>query len=278
MPAYVLGCPASTRAKVSEEPGLRVAKCACTKSARTYMLFTVTGNRWVEHSYKHGTVRSKMSGLKGETGKQSGGGSASCLRSLSGRKLPRPSTLRQVVQSYRRDHQIELGNDLRFYGRRTRSVEEAILLAVSSTDRCGRRHAHQRRIPKEALRLAAARLVRGASALTSSRSFADLLQVIQQIAGAVRGIGPLAQYDFALRIGARLGRKPERVYLHAGTRKGAAAVGLPTAGRMAIEMHELPRAFQSLTPWEAEDALCIFKDEIRRIQSVDRSGPRDRRG
>ena len=58
-------------------------------------------------------------------------------------------------------------------------------------------------------------------------------------------IGELAVYDTALRIGARFGLEPEKVYVHAGTRDGAHALGFDR--RLAvIEMDELPVPIQQL--------------------------------
>jgi hypothetical protein len=64
----------------------------------------------------------------------------------------------------------------------------------------------------------------------------------------------------ALRIGARFGLEPKRVYVHAGTRDGA--LGLD-ADRRTIEMAELPAPIRRLTAREAEDLLCIYKSRLR---------------
>jgi hypothetical protein len=76
----------------------------------------------------------------------------------------------------------------------------------------------------------------------------------------IRGVGALAVYDIAHRMGAYLGQEPDAVYLHAGTRKGAAALGLK--GEM-VELAEIPSAFHKLPPAEIEDCLCIYKDVLR---------------
>jgi hypothetical protein len=76
-------------------------------------------------------------------------------------------------------------------------------------------------------------------------------------------------YDTAVRIGAYLGLEPDRVYLHAGTRRGARALGLG-AGREWLEIRELPVQFRRLNGRRLEDILCIYKRELdsimRRLQ------------
>lgn len=71
-------------------------------------------------------------------------------------------------------------------------------------------------------------------------------------------VGELYVYDAALRLGAHLGLAPTFVYLHAGTRLGARALGLGQ-GRAYLEMHELPLPLQALSPDEVESFLCIYK-------------------
>ena len=85
--------------------------------------------------------------------------------------------------------------------------------------------------------------------------------------GGIHGIGELAVYDIACRIGAFLGLSPERVYLHAGTREGARALGLRGA---SVRKMDLPRAFGRLSPGEIEDCLCIYNADIRRLTAAPR--------
>ena len=69
-------------------------------------------------------------------------------------------------------------------------------------------------------------------------------------------------YDTALRIGAKLGVAPVRVYLHTGTREGAKRLGIETKGVSALWPSELPEALRELEPYEVEDVLCIYKDKF----------------
>ena len=64
-------------------------------------------------------------------------------------------------------------------------------------------------------------------------------------------------------IGAYLGVAPEKVYLHTGTRKGAKVLELNVASD-CLEPDELPPPLRRLSPDDAENFLCIFKDAFRR--------------
>jgi hypothetical protein len=176
----------------------------------------------------------------------------------------RPGTLRKVVAYYRRDHHAALV-ELEVY-RRYRAFEDAVRAAALSNNGSGK-HPHQWRIPLRVLQRAAERLSRAKGELKRSPNFDGLIRIVGRKAGSIHGIGDLAVYDFALRIGAWLRLKPAKVYLHAGTRQGAKALRLDVRGRASIEMRELPRALRRLEPWEAEDVLCIFKDEFPSILS-----------
>jgi hypothetical protein len=79
----------------------------------------------------------------------------------------------------------------------------------------------------------------------------------------VPGIGELYIYDTSLRIGAKLNLYPKKVYLHAGTRRGARALGLKAD--TSLNVPDLPSEFRCLLPYEIEDVLCIFKEGIQGI-------------
>lgn len=83
------------------------------------------------------------------------------------------------------------------------------------------------------------------------------------------GIGPLYIYDVSTFIGAYLNLAPVKIFLHAGARAGAEAIGINTTGRTRINMSELPVSWQrTLTPDQAESALCAYKDQILRLMSL----------
>jgi len=80
----------------------------------------------------------------------------------------------------------------------------------------------------------------------------------------VDGLGELYAYDTALRIGSFIGTFPETVYLHAGARVGAKALGVDTKVK-SVELRSLPKPFHSLEPHQAEDVLCIYKKLLERL-------------
>ena len=99
----------------------------------------------------------------------------------------------------------------------------------------------------------------------------DLFPLIDRLARDVRGIGTLAVYDTAHRLGLFLGLEPTRVHLHAGTRAGAMKLGLDVS-RGWLSMGDLPIELRHLTPAEVEDVLCIYKDRFRPPSPVKHPG------
>jgi hypothetical protein len=180
-------------------------------------------------------------------------------------KVLRPgSSLRNIVDHYiaaRRAASCEATD--RFS--RAESLEAAVAMATACTNERGKRHSHQRRIPGASLKA----MHREVSALDllRSKSFDDLHESILNATASVHMIGPLTVYDVAMRIGAYLKLAPKHVYLHAGTREGAKALGLG-AGSSRIERSDLPPEFGRLTPAECEDVLCIYKDLFAVAASV----------
>ena len=173
-----------------------------------------------------------------------------------------PQSLAEIVSDYCRDHRPRAECELAYWADRTglgRVVREAAL----STAPYGKRHPHQRRIPAQVLQRAADKLAH--QGIPACQSFDDLHRAVGDRIGDMRGIGELAVYDIACRIGASLGLRPDRVYLHAGTREGARALGLRGA---SVRKADLPEAFGSLSPAEIEDCLCIYKADIQRLAAA----------
>ncbi len=182
----------------------------------------------------------------------------------SRRRAGRIRSYGDVVRAYIRDYRDDAAAELKFFTKQP-SLAKAIHFAAMSIDGDGKRHSHQRRLSPQVLTTAKRTLEPAASILRRCRSFAQLHDVVYTKIGMIRGIGPLTVYDIASRVGGHLGLEPEVVYLHAGTSKGARALGLDGAETLAPEA--LPAAFHLLRPREMEDCLCIYASDLSRVRS-----------
>jgi len=167
-----------------------------------------------------------------------------------------------VVRNYKRVHRPRISEELRFY-KMQKSLAKAIEKAALAKLPSGKRHPHQRRILGEVLQLAKNNLLR--ADLEDSKTFLQFHTRVKETIGHIKGIGELTIYDMALRIGTYLSLEPEHIYLHAGVRAGAKALGL-NYRLYTLEKGRLPRGFHALKSYEIEDCLCIYKDDLRRVQ------------
>lgn len=141
------------------------------------------------------------------------------------------------------------------------ALRDAIENAALARNIMGKRYSHQRRIKKAAIKEAFSLLTGASERIRRSRNFAELFQMMNELLEDVPGIGELYIYDTSLRIGAKLNLYPKKVYLHAGTRRGARALGLKAD--TSLNVPDLPSEFRCLLPYEIEDVLCIFKKEFK---------------
>lgn len=179
--------------------------------------------------------------------------------------------LEVIVDHYIAHHRTRAEKELHFFAMQ-KTIERAVALAALAKSPAGKRLSHQRRIPVAALQESQRRLRGAIGDLESASSFDDLHHLVGETIRDIRGIGPLTIYDTALRIGARLGLEPDRVYLHAGTRVGAKRLGLATF-EGTIRIDETLVRFRRLKPREVEDVLCIYKDRFVDRQKSSRNRP-----
>jgi len=147
------------------------------------------------------------------------------------------------------------------------SLDAAIEKAALAINSQGKRYSHQRRLKKPALKQALRALLDESGAIKQVRNFDELFRLIGAAVKPISGIGELYVYDTSLRIGAKLNLLPTIVYLHAGTRLGARALGLDYSA-VTLKVSALPTEFRILDPHELEDVLCIFKDELKTASAV----------
>lgn len=168
-------------------------------------------------------------------------------------------TLDEIVSEYIREYRDDARAEMDTF-RRERSRASAIRRAALCEFPDGKRHPHQYLIPQRLLELAEERLQAAARRLAGAPDFDALHEIVRREIGPVHGIGKLMVYDIAHRIGAYLGKVPTLVYLHRGTKEGAALLGFRG---VTLDPALLPSAFSRLTPAEIEDCLCIYKDKLR---------------
>jgi len=183
----------------------------------------------------------------------------------SGRKH---STLRGMLHEYIECHRPRARRE-RSRFKRFSSLEKAIENAALAIDSEGKRSAHHRRRTTVQLSLGKSALIAALPDLRRCENFDQLHNRVRKATKPIKGLGRLYTYDTAQLIGAHLRLSPKRVYLHSGTRKGARALGF-SGGLSYLMPSQLPAQLQVLKPYELEDFLCIFEENLARLKRVKR--------
>jgi hypothetical protein len=170
--------------------------------------------------------------------------------------------LAAAVEDYQLRHRRKHARELDYFRLPRLRDDEAVSVAALCQLPSGKRHPHQRRIPRTALNESRQRLLMNLDAIRACSSFDELYELVEQLIRPIPMIGELTVYDTSLRIGAHFRLEPELVYLHAGTRVGARRLGLNWRAR-ALDVDSLPPAVRVLAAHEIEDVLCIYEDWFR---------------
>lgn len=196
--------------------------------------------------------------------------------------MKKASTLAGLVDAYEESQNIsDKGwNPLRslLEGYRLQDdLEAAVKSAALAEDLVGKsypkewngkvkRHAHQRRIKKAALKKALKTLKVKIGGLKACKSFDQIFECVLSNCSKIKGLGPLYIYDTSLRISAFSKKLPKRVHLQAGALIGARALGLDVKNS-PLSVRAFPRSMQHLAAHEIEDFLCIYKDDLKEIKN-----------
>ena len=138
--------------------------------------------------------------------------------------------VRRAVSDYINHHRDDAVAELDFY-RAMPVLRHVIKAADLARTADGGKHSHQWRIPSNVLREFGSSLSSRERDLREALSFDELHRFVREVGDRVPGIGVLAVYDTALRIGAKRDLLPTPVYLHRGTMKGAGALGSTAVAR-----------------------------------------------
>ena len=143
------------------------------------------------------------------------------------------------------------------------TLEAAITQAALSVNDLGKKHPHQYRLQKVHLENFGRSINQARLSLLAANDFTELYEII--LSSRVYGVGDLAIYDVAVRVGAFLNILPDQIYLHAGARIGAEAL-LGRIHAEKIPKSNLPEEFSQsdLGCYELEDILCIYKKLLLR--------------
>jgi hypothetical protein len=144
------------------------------------------------------------------------------------------------------------------------SLLDAITVSAKAINKRNKIHSHQCRNGRKALNAFANRLRQYKPELEAVETFDDIFSIVAQASGPL--ISETAIYDTAHRISLYLDIPPDKIYLHAGTRKGADRLLGSVRNKKTLLLTEMPPEFQvpGLTASDLEDILCIYKNEFRR--------------
>lgn len=168
-------------------------------------------------------------------------------------------SLKVIVRSYELNNKHHLKEHLNYY-RNLEDIEDVIKKATFAICSNGKKHAHQRRLKKKVMSEVKDNLLKKIELLLMCKDFDDLMNIVTE--SSVKGFGELAIYDTSLRVSAYLNILPQKIYLHSGTLRGAKLLGLKTT-KDYLSLEEVPEEFRKLAPYEIEDILCIYKDELK---------------
>jgi hypothetical protein len=168
--------------------------------------------------------------------------------------------LNLIIEEYKRYYGPEADRVNKF-AKAQKTLVNAIEVATLSEDDAGVRDSHQNRIPKGVLKLWSNSVIKETRLIRRAASFEQILDILKK--ARVKGIGELAIYDTAARIGTFRKIYPDKIYLHAGTKIGVQNL-LGKIKSKHIFKNQLPQEFQreDLSCSELENLLCIFKDVL----------------
>jgi hypothetical protein len=158
-------------------------------------------------------------------------------------------------------------NEGKWWSADGKSLFEAIKRAALSEIK-GKRHPHQRRLSWSTLKAAAAGLQAESEEIAACRNFAGLHDLVGRALENLHGAGEMLVYDLADRIAYYLDLAPDRIYLHRGTRVGAAHyLGRLPRKTKSIALSEVAGDYPGRTAREMEDIFCIFKKDLAAMRA-----------
>lgn len=130
-----------------------------------------------------------------------------------------------------------------------------------------KKDSHQYRIPKEKYEEYEEKVKLLKTDILNANDFDEILKILtfggeNKAFDHIKNIGELTEYDIAFRIGKSLGKCPDKVYLHAGTREGAEKLKEAKIRAKSLLRKDLEE-FDYLADapiCQIENFLCVCKD------------------
>ena len=128
---------------------------------------------------------------------------------------------------------------------------------------------NQRGVPYEVSKQVRDNLIKRTNDILKSKAFDEIFTIVTEC--KVRGFGELSIYDTSMRIAAHMNIEPNKVYLHAGARKGMEIleekgyIEQGSSKKKYIEIQDMPKQMQQLKADETEHLLCSMKDRMSHL-------------
>ena len=167
---------------------------------------------------------------------------------------------KDIVKHYVLFRRPILHKELEWFSQKE-SFSLALKEAVCAKDQWGKRLSHQRRLLQHVIPDSLELLQSEAKGLKNSKTFDELFGKIETALNTVFSAGDLYKYDTALRLGAFLGIYPTRVFLQTGALSGAKKLSR-SLNQRSMPLTFFPEPFHSIAPFEMENLLCCYKEEL----------------
>jgi hypothetical protein len=170
------------------------------------------------------------------------------------------SKLSGLIDDYLANANRDLLSVRKYY--ETLTPEKAIENASEGKDIRGKMSSHQCRVGYIKCREAYSKL--NIENILSANSFEELFDEIGKVSNSISNVGELWRYDTTLKIGFCFNIYPNFVYLQSGAKIGAENLFKRKVNRKELAS-SFPIEFRKMQPYEIENFLCIYKNELSNI-------------
>lgn len=167
--------------------------------------------------------------------------------------------LEKIIEHYKTQHQLNLESELADFMPPS-SFSNVLSRVAYCNGKDEKKFPHQYRITKQTCD-ESHRVLKKMS-FDNIKDFESLYECLKKNLLPIHGVGKLYVYDAALRLGTYFSLEPTKIYLHAGTLKGARNLNLDTS-KESLNIQDLPLHLQKINPKFVEAILCIYKDSFQ---------------